>query len=105
MENILQPCPSLIGHGDPVLPDDTPGLRPVVPQCGPLGVYAPSSYLRPIQPVVQSKSYEIVMDAKKDYLDKNSQAVKKGVALFKNGQYKKSCEIQAGSQEKAVMVG
>ena len=28
----------------------------------------------------------------------NSQAVKKGVALFKNGQYKKSCEIQAGGR-------
>ena len=25
--------------------------------------------------------------------------------LFKNGQYKKSCEIQAGGQEMAVMVG
>jgi len=30
---------------------------------------------------------------------------KKGVALFKNGQYKKICEIQAGGQEMAVMVG
>jgi len=27
------------------------------------------------------------------------------VALFKNGQYKKSFEIQAGGQEMAVMVG
>ena len=39
------------------------------------------------------------------YLDKNSQALKKGAALFKNGWYKKSCEIQAGGQEMAVMVG
>ena len=38
-------------------------------------------------------------------LVKNSQAVKKGAAQFKNGQYKKSCEIQAGGQEMAVMVG
>jgi len=42
---------------------------------------------------------------KKKDLDKNSQAVKKGAALFKNGQYKKSCEIPAGGQEMAVMVG
>jgi len=41
----------------------------------------------------------------KVYLDKNSQAVKKGAALFKNGQYKKYCEIQADGQEMAVMVG
>jgi len=39
------------------------------------------------------------------HLDENSQAVKKGAALFKNGQYEKSCEIQAGGQEMAVMVG
>ena len=39
------------------------------------------------------------------YLVKNSLAVKKGAALFKNGQYEKSCEIQAGGQEMAVMVG
>ena len=39
------------------------------------------------------------------YLDKNSQAVKKGAAQFKNGQCKKICEIQAGGQEMAVMVG
>jgi len=37
-------------------------LRPVVPQCGQLGVYEPSSFLRPIQLVVQSKSYVIVED-------------------------------------------
>ena len=67
MGNVLQAYPSLIGPGDPVLPDDTPGLGRVVPQCGPLGVCAPRSFLRPIQPVVQSKSYEIVVDAKKDY--------------------------------------
>ena len=39
------------------------------------------------------------------YLDKNSQAVKKGVALFKIASIKKSYEIQAGGQEMAVMVG
>ena len=38
-------------------------------------------------------------------LDKNSQAVKKGAALFKMASIKKSCEIQAGGQEMAVMVG
>jgi len=42
---------------------------------------------------------------KKWNLDKNSQAVKKGASLFKNGLYKKSCEIQAGGQEMAVMLG
>ena len=39
------------------------------------------------------------------YLDKNSQAVKKGAALFKMASIKKSCEIQTGGQEMAVMVG
>ena len=39
------------------------------------------------------------------YLDKNSQAVKKRCGPVQNGQYKKSYEIQAGSQEMAVMVG
>jgi len=38
-------------------------------------------------------------------LDNNSQAVKKGAALFKMASIKKSCEIQAGGQEMAVMVG
>ena len=50
---------------------------------------------------MQAPSYSTVVL----YLDKNSQAVKKGAALLKNGWYKKSCEIQAGGQEMAVMVG
>ena len=39
------------------------------------------------------------------YLDKNSQAVKKRCGPVQNGQHKKSCEIQTGGQEMAVMVG
>ena len=50
---------------------------------------------------MQSESYELLTY----HPLKNSLAVKKGVALFKNGQCEKSCEIRKrGGQEMAVMV-
>ena len=53
---------------------------------------------------MQNNKFNVFAGVNTD-LDKNSQAVKKGAALFKMASIKKSCEIQAGGQEMAVMVG